>query len=91
MRLKQKPSAKIHRRYLLISGSKKEIERVILEYIGVLGWSKAVPVWVSDKKFKETVLAVERKSLEDIRASFELAETKSKILKVSGTLKGLSK
>jgi RNase P/RNase MRP subunit POP5 len=91
LKLKQKPSAKIHRRYLLIIASKKEIERVILEYLGVLGWAKAVPVFVAKTGHKDSVLAVERKSLEDVRAAFEIAESKAKILKVSGTLKGLAK
>jgi RNase P/RNase MRP subunit POP5 len=90
--LKIKPSAKIHRRYLLISGSKKDIENVILDYIGILGWAKAAPTFVMRHDFSgKQVLAIERKSLNDVRASFELTDKKVEILKVSGTLKGLGK
>ena len=94
MKLKQKASAKIHRRYLLISGAdKKTVEKIVLNYIGILGWAEAAPVFVSEKSFEEDkiILAVERKSLQSIRASFEICDEKVKILRVSGTLKGLVK
>lgn len=90
MKLKLKPSARLKRRYLLIeSPSKNEIEKIILDYIGILGWAKAAPQFVETEK--NFILAVERKSLNDIRASFELSPAKIKILRVSGTLKGLTK
>lgn len=94
MRLKQKPSNKLHRRYLLIQGiDKGTIEKVIIEYMGILGWAKSNPVFVTDEDLNEKgiVLAVDRKSLEDIRAAFEMSNEKIKILRVSGTLKGLEK
>ena len=90
MKLKQKASNKLHRRYLLIDNSdKKLIEKIILDYMGILGWAEAKPVFVNEGG--KTILAVERKSLEDIRAGFEMSDEKIKILKVSGTLKGLGK
>ena len=50
MALKQKPSNKVHRRYLLIvEGTKKEIEETVLDYVGILGWAKCKPVFVEDK------------------------------------------
>lgn len=90
MKLKISPSARINRRYLLIEAkSKNEIEKIILEYLGIIGWAKAAPCFVlSEKNF---ILAIERKSLENIRAAFELSESDVKILRVSGTLKGLQK
>jgi RNase P/RNase MRP subunit POP5 len=89
MKLKIKPSAKIHRRYLLIEArSKKEIEQTILEYIGILGWAKAAPKFVKTSS-KNHVLAIERKELTNVRAAFEASDKKIKTLKVSGTLKGL--
>lgn len=94
MKLKQKASAKMHRRYLLISGTdKKIVEKIILDYIGVLGWANAAPVFVNDDNFgnDKLILAVERKALESIRAGFEMCNEKVKILRVSGTLKGLMK
>ena len=126
MALKTKPSAKIKRRYLLLEAkSKKEVEQVILDYIGILGWAKASPYFISKCQepsdsssgrarvldhtqdahlrtespegpqsisvSKKIILAIERKSLTNVRAAFELSIKKIKVLKVSGTLKGLTK
>jgi len=82
--MKLKPSAKIHRRYLLIEGSKPDIEKAILEYIGILGYAEASPLFV-----KPNVLAVERSALIKVRAAFEASPYSIKVKKVSGTLKGL--
>ncbi len=90
MKLKIKPSAKLKKRYLLVQASKSGIEKAILDYIGILGYAKAAPHFVNTKN-KNLVLAIETKSLQDIRAAFELSSEKIKILKVSGTLKGLEK
>ena len=90
--MKTKASERIKRRYLLFSGKdseKEKIEKVILDYIGVLGFAKTKPVFVNEKG--KTILAVERKSLNDVRAAFELCKEDIKILRVSGTLKGLEK
>lgn len=94
MNLKLKPSAKIKRRYLLIEAKdKKEIEQVIFDYVGILGWAKAVPAFINPFKYKSNkiILAIDRKALTEVRASFELSEKKIKIIKVSGTLKNLLK
>lgn len=99
MKIKNKPSEKIVRRYILLEGSgigKDKIEKIILDYIGILGWSKASPVFVDLKgkqkdKLKGIVLAVARKELVNVRAAFELCEENIKVKKVSGTLKGLEK
>ena len=82
---------RIRRRYLLIEAkNKEEVEKVIIDYIGILGWAKAVPFFVETKK-EGIVLAVERKSLNDVRAAFELCKENIKVIRVSGTLKGLDK
>jgi len=92
MILKQKPSARVNRRYILIDGANRDtIEHIIIEYVGVLGWAKASPAFTTISGVKGTVLSVERKSLEDVRAAFEVSNEKVKILRVSGTLKGLEK
>jgi RNase P/RNase MRP subunit POP5 len=80
-----KPSMREKKRYLMLSGNftKKEVESAIKEYIGVLGYAKASPMWISSN-----VLAVNRKELNNVRASFVLTKNIS-VLKVSGTLKGL--
>ena len=91
MKLKLKPSARIKRRYILFNTSQKEeIEKIILDYIGILGWAKASPIFVKTKSEK-LVLAVNRKEIDNVRAAFEIADSNIKILKVSGTLKGLEK
>lgn len=89
MKLKLKSSARIKNRYLLLKAiSKQEIEKAILEYIGTLGWAKASPVFVDIKKNK-IILSINRESINEIRAAFELSNSNIKVLKVSGTLKGL--
>lgn len=95
MKLKIKPSAKTKRRYLLLKAeSKKEVEKTILDYIGILGWSKASPIFVSPFKNRvenKIILSVDRKELTNIRAAFELSKSGIKIEKVSGTIAGLQK
>ncbi len=91
MKLKIKPSARINRRYLLIeSSSRNDIESVILDYLGILGWAKAAPIFVRSKS-NRLILAVERKELSNVRAAFELSDKPIKVIKVSGTLRGLEK
>jgi len=89
MKLKIKPSAKVKRRYLLLEAkNRNEVEKAILDYLGILGWAKAAPHFV--EKTSQLILAVERSSLADIRAAFELSSANIKVKKVSGTIKGLS-
>ena len=81
-----KPSMKDNKRYLLLKGSftKKDVEEVILRFIGVLGYAKAAPVWINSN-----ILAVNRESLNNIRASFAASNKSLEVVKVSGTLKKL--
>ncbi len=88
--LKLKPSAKLKKRYLLIDGKKEDIEKAILNYIGILGYAKASPFFVKGKG-NLVILAVNRKEIDKIRGAFAISAEKIKVLKVSGTLKGLSK
>jgi len=88
MKLKLSSSAKIKRRYLLIyAQSKSEVEKAILDYIGILGWAKAAPIFVKSKD--NIVLAIDRREIDNIRAAFELCSDRIKIIRVSGTIKGL--
>jgi len=93
MKLKLKPSATISRRYLLIEAEGKEkVEKAILDYIGVLGWAKASPIFVKDKRAEgKVILAVDRKEVDNVRAALEISGEDIIILRVSGTLKGLEK
>lgn len=86
---KLNPSSRLNRRYILINGEKSEIEKTILDYIGVLGWARASPQFINHEG--KLVLAINVKSLSDVRAAFEISERSIEILRVSGTLKGLNR
>ena len=88
-KLKLLPSARDSRRYFLMNSEDEEkIERAILEYIGVLGFSKSAFMFVKNPNNKLIGSCV-RESLESVRAS--LAWKGIKIQKVSGTIAGLSR
>ena len=89
MKLKSGASEKIKRRYLLMNGSRGDIEKAILDYIGILGWAKASPVFVEMKGKDRVVLSVDRKEVDNVRAAFEVAGKSVGVLRVSGTIKGL--
>lgn len=85
MKVRQKSSEKIHRRYVLFSGGdKKEMKKILLDGLGILGWAKSAPMFVSEK-----VVAVRRESLGDVRACLELGDSNIRIARVSGTLRAL--
>jgi len=88
--LKLKSSARESKRYITIRGTRSNVEKAILEFIGVLGWAEAAPVFVSEVADQVT-LAVNRKALNNVKAALALAKDELKVLRVSGTLKGLSK
>jgi RNase P/RNase MRP subunit POP5 len=77
------PSLRENKRYLLLEGNinKEEVEKAILDYIGILGYGKAGVMWMSN------ILAVNRKEVDKVKAGLLLAGIKVK--RVSGTLKGL--
>ncbi len=89
MKLKIKASERIKNRYLLLQAThKEEIEKVILDYTGILGWARANPTIINFKG--KLVLSVNRKELDNVKAAFEVYNKKIRILKISGTLKGLN-
>ncbi|MEK6926842.1 MAG: hypothetical protein AABX11_00265 [Nanoarchaeota archaeon] len=89
MKLKQKASERVQRRYILIDSSDKDkIEQVLRDYLGVLGLAKASPMFVQSKNGK-TILAVLRGEVDDVRAAIEMSFENLKIERVSGTIKGL--
>ena len=79
------PTLRLKRRYLLVEADKKDIEKSIIEYIGILGWAKAAPLF--SQNGKRCVVAVNREELVNVRAALALSNID--ILRVSGTLKGL--
>ncbi len=78
-----KPSLREKKRYLLVEADRKEIEKAILDYVGILGYSRAGVMFVGK------ILAVNRKEVDKVKAGLLLAGIKVK--RVSGTLKGLRK
>ena len=91
-----KPSMREKKRYLLVKGEGKNlrenVEKAILDFVGVLGMSKAELEWVKkDMDKSSAIIAINRKSVEYIRASFAVWPEKIEVARVSGTLKGLRK
>ena len=82
-----KPSIREKKRYLLLKGkfTKADVEKAIMHYIGILGYSKASPMWIS-----KNILAINRSEINKVRGSFVLTKN-IEVSKVSGTLKALRK
>jgi len=85
--MKLKPSMRSKKRYLLLeNANQEEVKKIILDYLGILGFAKAEPFFLEKNNL---VLVVNRNELENVRAAFELSKYNTKVIKVSGTLKGL--
>ncbi len=87
-----KPSAREKKRYFLVKGKnlKQNIEKAILEFIGVLGMSKTCLNWIkADSGY--VIISVNREMVEPVRASLCVWPEKMSVERVSGTLKGLGK
>lgn len=86
------PSHKENKRYLLVRGKNpgKNIERAILDFVGILGMSKTGLGWVKTTK-DSAIISINRESVDNIRASLTVWSEKMTVEKVSGTLKGLRK
>ena len=101
-----KPSAREKKRYLLVRLSqvqpdlsksqikgndlKQNIEKAILDFIGILGLSRTGMSFIkADKDI--AIICINRKSLNEVRASFCVFPEKIEVKKVSGTLAGLGK
>jgi len=78
------------KRYLLVTGKnlKENIEKAILDFIGVLGMSKASLNFIKTER-DFAVISVNRDSVNHVRASFCVWPEKMTIERVSGSLKGL--
>lgn len=85
-----KPSHRENKRYLLIRGKnlKKEVEKAILDFIGVLGMSKVGLSWIDAKK-DTGIICINREMIHSVRASLCVWPEKITVEKVSGTLKSL--
>jgi RNase P/RNase MRP subunit POP5 len=87
-----KPSMKENKRYLLVTGKnlKENIEKAILDFIGVLGMSKTGLGFIKTNK-DSIIISVNREAVNEVRASICVWPEKMQVEKVSGTLKGLKK
>jgi len=99
-----KPSAREKKRYLLVRGKnlKTNIEKAILDFIGVLGMSKCGLSWIKSgypnqvgaeqgHKKDFAIICINREMVDSVRASLCVWPEKMSVEKVSGTLKGLEK
>ena len=87
-----KPSAREKKRYLLVTGKdlKTDVEKAILDFIGVLGMSKCGLSWIKNDK-NSAVICINREMVDFVRASLCVWPKKMSVEKVSGTLKCLGK
>jgi len=87
-----KPSMREKKRYLLVRGKnlKTNIEKAILEFIGVLGMSKVGLSFIKSEA-GYSIISVNREMIDSVRASLCVWPEKIKVEKVSGTLRGLGK
>ena len=87
-----KPSNREKKRYLLLSGKnlRKNVEKSILDYVGVLGMSKTGLSWIKNNS-NSAIICINRQSLDHVRASFALYADEISVKKISGTLKSLGK
>ncbi|HTZ42169.1 MAG TPA: Rpp14/Pop5 family protein [Candidatus Omnitrophota bacterium] len=83
-----KPSMREKKRYLYVKGNPNEIEKAILNFIGVLGMSKASPAFIKKEK-DYAIISINRQSLNEVRASLAVSPEKLEVLRVSGTMKSL--
>ena len=81
-----------NKRYLFVVGKNlgKNIEKAILDFIGVLGMSKTGLGWIKTGK-DFVIISVNREMVDSVRASFAVFSERITVEKVSGTLKGLGK
>ncbi len=87
-----KPSMRENKRYLLIEGAelRKNIEKAVLDFIGVLGMAKTGLEFIKDNR-DSAIISVNREMVDSVRAALCVWPKKIEIKKVSGTLKGLRK
>jgi RNase P/RNase MRP subunit POP5 len=83
-----RPTLREKKRYLLVKGNPNDIEKAILDFIGILGMSKAALAFIKKEK-DSAIISINRQMLNEVRASLVVWPEKLEVTKVSGTLKGL--
>ena len=80
MEKRLKPSLRENKRYLVVDAGKDEVEKAILDFIGILGYAKAGVGFPA-----AGIVAVNREEVDKIRSALVMAGIRIK--KVSGTIK----
>ena len=85
-----KPAMREDKRYLLVEGEelRKNIEKAVLDFIGVRGFSKIGLEFIKSDK-NSAIISVNREMVDSVRASFCVFSKRIEVKMVSGTLKGL--
>ncbi len=83
-----KPSIREKRRYIYVKGHVGDVEKAILDYIGILGMAKASLMWIKRGK-DSAIISVNRKMVNDVRAALVVWSENISVERVSGTLKSL--
>lgn len=85
-----KPTMRENKRYLIVHGKnlKENIEKAILDFLGILGMSKCGLSFVKTENDK-AIICINREMVDSVRASLVVFPEKMEVKKVSGTLKGL--
>jgi RNase P/RNase MRP subunit POP5 len=84
-----RPSLRENKRYLVVKGKDatfENIESVILEFIGVLGFAEA-GIKLIKRSSEGVIIAINREALNKVRASFVASDKDLNIVKVSGIVK----
>lgn len=81
-----------NKRYLLVKGKnlRENIEKAILEFVGVLGMSKTGLSFIKTDS-NSAIISINRESVNSVRTGLCVYKEKIEVERVSGTLKGLSK
>ena len=81
---KLKPSMRENKRYMLVDKGKEEVERAILDFIGILGYAKAGISFPAGN-----IVACNREEVDKVRGALVAAGIN--VRRVSGSIKGLRK
>jgi len=84
------PAIREKKRYLFLKGNhlRENVEKAILEFIGILGMAKTGLGWIKSDR-ESAIISINRKMIDPVKASFALWPEPIEVKRVSGTLKGL--
>jgi len=84
------PAIREKKRYLFLKGNnlRENVEKSILEFIGILGMAKTGLGWIKSDR-ESAIISVNRKMIDQVKASFALWPEPIEVKRISGTLKGL--